>query len=277
MVTNEKGAGAMHSQLAALVQTRFEPVDPEVIDRTLTRLTKFPRAEIMRIAKRERGILCEHFPPQLADVVAQSFAAENVGVACVPASELPQLSKPRNALWIEPNEIGFGVPLDHRQVLEPINWLSVFVIHAELLADPHATSDLKPPSQDTAWGRMATVEPPKTKITQRFPNLDVVAIADSGKLVYFRLAQSRFAPGRMPWIKSEQSLAEKFHQILRLLVERSPEAIVSPDARALMATQQGSQHSLANTGAEERDERATANYMRWLLWLAMHRERVANT
>jgi hypothetical protein len=265
----------MNSQLAALVQTRFEPVDAEVIDRTLTRLTKLPRAEIMRIAKRERGILCEHFPPQLADQVAQSFAAENVGVACVPASELPQLAKPRHALWIEPNDEGFGVPLDHRQVLEPIAWLSVFVIHAEMLADPHTAAETKPTGGTTAWERMREVEPTKTKITQRFPNLDVIAIGDSGKFVYFRLAQSKFAPGRMPWIKSEQSLAEKFHQILGLLVQRSTAAIVSPDAQALLANRQGTKNSPAITGAEERDERATANYMRWLLWLAMHRERTA--
>jgi hypothetical protein len=263
----------MPSPFAALVQTRFEPIDPEVLEGTLARLTKLPRVEIIRIARRERGILSEQLPAAVCQQVAESLLAENIGVTSVPIEELPQLGKPRNALWIEPGEQGFGVPLDHRQVLEPIAWLSVFAIHAELMADKHATQEQTAANAIRERGLVANLA--KTRVNQRFPNVDVVAIGDSGKLVYFRIAQARFAPGRMPWIPAEQPLAEKFYHLLRVLVERSTAAVVSPEARKLLFNRTSSEHVLAELGVDDRDERATANYMRWLLWLAMHRERVA--
>lgn len=242
----------MQSQAnAALVQTRFENIEPDVLVQVLSRLTLLPRAEVLRIARKQRGILHEHLTTQVAAKLAMELNTLNIGATSVPAHELPELSKPRTALWIEPDEAGFGVPLDHLQVLERINWLSVFAIHAELLTDPQAKTD---------------------KISQRFPNVDVVAIGDSGKLIHFRISQPRFAPGRMPWIAAQQPLADKFYQLLELLIQRSTAAIISPTARRLLVERPASTHALAEHWLEEKDERTMANYLRWLVWLAMHRE-----
>lgn len=260
----------MTSFAVALVQTRFETIDPEVFEQVLARCTELPRAEILRITRRNRGILHETFPPVIAAAVAQQLTQLNVGVAAIPASSLPEISKPRSALWLEPDATGFGVPLDHRQVIERIDWLSVFAIHADLLPDPQAKPDKVAASLGSA--RPAVVTKSGSKLTQRFPNVDVVGVTAAGKLVHFRLAQTKFAPGRMPWLAPDRSLADKFYELLRLLVEQCTEAIVSPTARRLLVERPTNTHTLSEQWLEEKDERAMASYLRWLVWLAMHRE-----
>ena len=141
-------------------------------------------------------------------------------------------------------------------------------MHAELKQDPHAAQDKV--ATKSARERIFDAEP----LNPRFPAIDVVALSDAGKLVYFRMAQTRFAPGRMPWIPAEQSLADKFHYVMRTLVDRSTAAVVSPEARKLLLRRTSSDRipvDLApiDPSIDERDERATGNYLRWLLWLAM--------
>ena len=261
----------MTSSDAALVQTRFETIDPVIFEQVLAQATALPRAEIMRIARRQRGILHERLPPDAAAEVVQRLTQHNVGVVAVPAASLPEISKPRNALWLEPDASGFGVPLDHRQIIERIDWLSVFAIHADLLPDPQA----KPDKVAASLGSGAIAEAISNtgaKLTQRFPNVDVVGITDAGKLVHFRIAQTRFAPRRMPWLAPDRPLSHKFYELLRLLIEQSTAAIISPTARRMLLERPSNTHTLSEQWLEEMDERAMGTYMRWLVWLAMHRE-----
>lgn len=263
----------MFENAAAVAQTQFDNFDPEVFESVLARVTKLPRPEISRMARRERGILHENLPPPLATTIAEALTAAGIAVAAVPASELPPASKPRNALWIEPDETGFGVPLDHRQVLERIDWSGVFAIHAAMLRDPNAPVD-KP--KMTVREEAATALAAPTKLVEKFPNVDVVAVSAAGKFVHFRIAQSRFAPARMPWIAAEQPLLGRFYQLLELLVARSTTAMISPTARRMVHEKPDTTHKLADHWNEEQDERRSAGYLRWLVWLAMHHERQAS-
>jgi hypothetical protein len=177
---------------------------------------------------------------------------------------------------MEPDATGFGVPLDHRQIIERIDWLSVFAIHADLLPDPQA----KPDKIVASLGSGAIAEAIKNtgaKLTQRFPNVDVVGITDAGKLVHFRIAQAKFAPGRMPWLAPDRPLTDKFYELLRLLIEQSSAAIISPTTRRLLLERPSNTHTLSEHWLEEKDERAMVTYMRWLVWLAMHREQQLGT
>lgn len=260
----------MLANAAALVQTRFETIDPEILESVLTRATNLPRPEISRMARRERGILHENLPPVLATKIAEELTAAGVGASAVPAHELPPPSKPRGALWIEPDETGFGVPLDHRQVLERIDWSGVFAIHADMLRDRNAPAEKSPA---TARERAAVTLVAPTKLVERFPNVDVIAVSAAGKLIHFRIAQSRFAPARMPWIAAEQSLLERFYQLLSLLVTRSTSAVISPAVRRMLHERPDTTHKLADHWNDEQDDRKSTNYLRWLVWLAMHHER----
>lgn len=260
----------MFANAAAIVQTRFENFDPEVFENVLARATNLPRPEITRMARRERGILHENLPPVLAAKIAAELTAAGIGIVAVSVTELPPLSRPRSALWIEPDETGFGVPLDHRQILERIDWSGVFAIHADMLRDPTARPEPPPVS---ARERAAAALAAPSKLVERFPSVDVVAISVAGKLVHFRLAQARFAPARMPWIAPDQPLVVRFYQLLGLLIGRSTTAVISPAARRMLHEKPDPTHKLGDQWAEEQDERRTLNYLRWLVWLAMHHER----
>ena len=54
-------------------------------------------------------------------------------------------------------------------------------------------------------------------------------------------------------------------------------SIVSPTARRMLVERPGNTHTLSEQWLEDKDERAMATYMRWLVWLAMHREQQAAT
>lgn len=119
----------------AVIQTRFEPIEMDVLVSVLTQTGGIAHADASRVARRTRGILWEHFGKEQANAVCDQLTKRDIGVRVVPSAELPDLPDPRTIRWFELDPTEFRIPDGIRGETVPMEWSSVFVINVGQIAD----------------------------------------------------------------------------------------------------------------------------------------------
>ena len=127
----------MEQEPFALVQTRMELIDPDLLAGALAKHTSWPKADVNRLARRTRGILGTRFSRSEAQAVLAELKLAGVQTELVPAAQLVTLGPYQTVGWLEVSDAGLGVPLGIREEITLVPWPTVFVIHAGVIAALH--------------------------------------------------------------------------------------------------------------------------------------------
>ena len=253
----------------AVVQSKLERIDPAALESALMAGGKFPKADASRAARKARGFLAQRLTKSQADEIARRLIADGCSVRVLAMNELADAGKPVSVSWLRMTPGSLGVPLGAHDVVLDVPWTGVFVVNAGHL------SVLEEQSHEEVWrtsrGHQFT-DVKKTSRSERHPAVEVIGVSASGNLVYVRLIAVRMQGAKMPGIPLDQPRHLQFFEVLERLVTNATAALVSPETRKMLADRRADQTRTAGSLQFEADERALADYSRWLLQLVMFRE-----
>lgn len=259
----------MADETYAVMQTRLERIEPEVLEQALIIGGKLPKADASRAARRCRGFIVQRMPRAAADAIAQLLNAAGYAVRALPMAQLAELGKPVAVSWLRIDDVSLGIPMGGQQVLFDVPWSSVFVVNAGHLS----VLEQKSREVGTVDARgNPTVETKITPRSERHPALEIVALSAAGKLIYARLLSLRMQGQKMPGVPLDLPRRLQFFVVLDELVKRTTSAFVSPETRKMLVDRKADQSRADGSLQFEADERAFTDYSRWLLQLVMYRE-----
>lgn len=259
----------------AVVQERFETIDPEVLQSVLLEQGGLTRPDASRVARHEHGILWEHFTREQAEHVCQALRGRGVSVRCVPADQLPVLERPRTIRWLEVGEDALTIPGPLEQTIR-IDWNCVFVISSGQVGEIIDKLVPRKPS-DQAYMRRATplVHYEHHRESKRVSVTDLIAVSEENRYLHLRLPAHEMAYGRIfPTATAEvHSSFQKYVELVEQLVARSTSAVISPHTRELLETRREPPSHAGRTASwASLDDLAFERYNRWLLQLVVFRE-----
>ena len=255
----------------AVVQSRFETIDPELLAETITANTRWPRADVQRLARKTHGILGTTFSEVEARGICRALEQAGFLARVVPAAKLMKLPRARSIAWLDVSDAALGVPLDaFQESATPVAWNAVFVIHAATIATLNETGEIVDVEPAGERGPVQEFQRDAFGLTQ--PTLGLVGMSAGSGMIHGRLSLQRFFRGRMPWLQGELSQEEQFRVVLGQLIAHSPQAVVSPAARRMVVTPLKQIRERTATSRILQDERAFQGEMNWLLQLLSFRE-----
>ena len=253
----------------AVVQSKLERIEPAELENALMTGGKFPKADASRAARKARGFLAQRLTKSQADEIAKRLIAVGYSVRVLPMNELADAGKPASVAWLRMTPGSLGVPLGAHDVLLDMPWTGVFVVNAGHL------SVLEEQTHEEVWrtshGQRFT-DIKKTSRSERHPAVEVIGVSTAGNLVYVRLISVRMQGVKMPGIPLDQPRHLQFFEVLERLVTNATAALISPETRKMLADRRADQTRTDGSLQFEADERALADYSRWLLQLVMFRD-----
>lgn len=256
----------------AVVQTRFEKIEPAVLRAALIESGGVLAADAGLQSRRVQGILGEQFTAEQAQQVAAQLAAQGHAVRVLPSESLPRLEKPRPVRWLTLGAEQVEIPWGHHGEMWPVLWSSVFVVSSGQIAKTKE--------------RRESVRKPRTSSRQRYPTIeehvyqrseyvhvtDLIAIAENGQVLNVRLPAREMAYKRILGPGPVRNSFAKYLELLSVLVERSNEAIIPPSTRKLLVERKERYRTEEGGSRESSDELRFRAFNRWLLQLAILRE-----
>ena len=260
----------MSDGMFAVVQSKLERIDPAALESALIVGGKFPKADASRAARKVRGFLAQRLAKPQADEIAKRLLADGYSVRVMAMNELADAGKAISVTWLRMTPESLGVPLGAHETILDVPWTGVFVINAGHL------SVLEQQVQEGevfhyGHGQWIT-ETKRTSQSERHPAVEVIGVSGAGSLVYLRLVSVRLQGSKMPGIPLDQPRHVQFFEVLERLVNGATAAFISPETRKLLADRRADRTRTEGTLQFEADERAFADYSRWLLQLVMFRE-----
>lgn len=255
----------------AVVQERFEKIDAECLAEILREHGGLTRTDAARVARREQGILWERFERDEAQRVVAALSAQDYATRAVPADSLPQLQKPRTVRWLEIGDDTVGVPWGIHQETISVPWPCVFVISAGDVGEVVEKIVPKSARYDPYRGRTVKEEEVQRE-TRSVPVTDVIAVAEDGKYVHFRLASNDLAFDRILESPPTTTSYQKYVDVVGELIARSTSAVVSPQTRRLVVERKEKYSAPRSADWAGIDQLAFEKYNRWLLQLVVFNE-----
>jgi hypothetical protein len=260
----------MSDGMFAVVQSKLELIDPAALESALIQGGKFPKADASRAARKVRGFLAQRVTKPQADEIAKRLIADGYNVRVLAMNELADAGKPLSVAWLRMTPEAVGVPVGAHETILEVPWTSVFVINAGHLSV--VETDIRE-GEVFRYGRgHAITEIKKTARSERYPALELIGVSNSGQLVYARLLSVRMQGAKMPGIPLDVPRHVQFFEVLERLVLNARAAFISPETRKMLADRKADRTHSEGTLQFEADERALAEYSRWLLQLVMFRE-----
>lgn len=265
------------TQPFAVIQTRFERIDPECLRDVLFRDGGLARADASRVANRHRGIIGEKFTHGQATLIVQQLLGQGYQVCAVPSDSLPVLERPRVVRWCEMSDEALVIPEGIRGQTLAVAWPSIFVVNIGLINDarPSAAAEYSPgygsirePDDTTEY-----LAPVYSNRSHYLQVVDLIAIDSGGRLVYIRLPSRKLEYHRILGNCAKMQLFERFQKVVAMLVERSTEAIVAPATRKLIVQRGDDSLKITCEHGQFAEERELHHHDRWLLTLAIRSER----
>ena len=256
----------------ALIQTRFERIAPEELRNALVSHGGMTHADASRSAHRDRGILGSRFSESQANAVAEELSIRGYKVGVVPAKSLPNLGKPRTIHWCEFADEALHIPEGLQGETASIDWLSIRVINAGLVADFEATA-----TSEYLPGALSVVGPSDTAeagspVWEQHSHylcvVDMIAMHQPGPLIYLRLPAHELVYQRIIGDCGGMQLLERFQKVLEQLIQRSTKAIVAPDARKMLVRRTNESWVADSDLRNFAEASEFEQYDKWLLALA---------
>jgi hypothetical protein len=183
---------------------------------------------------------------------------------------LADADKPISVAWLRLTPEAVGVPIGAHEAILDVPWSGVFVINAGHLSVVETDAQ---EGEVFRYGRGYSItEIKKTSRSERYPALELIGVSTAGKLVYLRLLSLRMQGSKMPGIPLDQPRHMQFFEVLKRLMANARTAFVSPETRKMLIDRKADRTRSDGTLQFEADERALAEYSRWLLQLVMFRE-----
>ena len=257
----------------AIVQERFEQIDPEVLRQVMVDHGGLNRIDATRLARKAQGVLWERFTMRQAQQVATELNHHDYRVRPVPAKDLVKLDKPRTVRRLEFFEDHFDIPWDlHRSVSIP--WLNVFVISAAETRELVEKRRERPsrgtgrPTGEAAYVTETEIE----RSSKRISVTDIVALTAVGGFAHFRLPAHELHYNRILTDAASYRPYERYLMVLQRIGDSSKQAIVSPRTRHILVERQ-EPRSLAGTEDQVHVEEMNLDrYNEWLMQLVRFRE-----
>jgi hypothetical protein len=257
----------------AVIQTRFEHINPEVLREAFVSQAGMPHADASQAAHRDRGILGETFSESQAHAVADRLAERGYGVDVVPADSLPSLGKPRIIHWCELGEESLRVPQGLQGDTAAISWQSIRVVNAGLIAEfeKTATPEYLPQTLSVVGPDNAAEEnePVWQKHSHYLCVVDLIALDDNGCWIYLRLPAHQLSYRRILGDCAGMQLLERFQTVLEALIERSTQAVISPDAERILRGRKRESKIATGDLRHFAEQHEFDQYDQWLLVLAL--------
>ncbi|MCH7725770.1 MAG: hypothetical protein IH991_04715 [Planctomycetes bacterium] len=257
--------------LYAVVQERFEKIDPERLLTVLREQGRLTRTDAARVARSEQGILWERFQFNEAQDVVGALASHDYAARVVPAESLPKLDKPRMVRWLEIGEDALRVPWTMHQETIPVPWPCVFVISAGEVGEVTEKFVTTGVRFDANQGMIPDRE--VERASRRVSVTDLIAIAEDGQYLHIRLPAKELVYDRIlgPSERIQNSF-QRYLAVLDELVARSSAAIVSPKTRRLLVDRKEKYEAERSAAWSSLDKMAFEKYNRWLLQLVVFSE-----
>jgi hypothetical protein len=254
----------------AVVQAKFEPIEPAALEDALMTGGKIPKADASRAARRARGFLAQRLTRPQADEIAQRLIARGYSVRVLAMNDLADAGKPVSVAWLRMTPESLGVPIGGQETIHDIPWSGVFVVNAGHLSVLEQQVQEKDVFR-TSRGHAIT-EYQRTSHSERHPALEIIGVSNAGSLIYLRLLSLRMQGNKMPGIPLDQPRHMQFFEVLERVVHGATAAFISPETRKMLADRRADRTRTEGSVQFEADERAFAEYSRWLLQLVMFRE-----
>lgn len=254
------------SELYALVQTRFQNIDPLQFTGILTRTLRWPKVDIQQAGRRSQGILGVRFTREEAEAIQRELAQHHFETAVLPAARLMQLAGQRCVAWLDVRPDGLGVPDDLiTDDTTFVPWSSLVVLHAALVAVPQEESAIV---EGVDLNRQApSYEFHRESFGVIQPQLALLGLSAAGQMVHVRLSLAKFFAARMPWLADADGPQEQFRRLLDRLSDSSSQAIQSPSVRELIDRPMYGVGERTPRSRVDRDLQAFQHQMNWLLQL----------
>lgn len=260
----------------AVVQTKFERIDPEVLRKVLVEQGDFVPVDAARIARKVRGVLTDRLSIQQAAAVCQTLTSRGYSVQSLPVTSLAPEGKARVVRWFEMDEQEIRFPWGYRGDVNKIPWPSVFVISAGQVSEVKEHETEK--ANRYASSRMGIlVERETQQRSERIDVTEMICVAESGAFLHVRFPYHEMNYVRVLGEHVAGSAFERYLVMLDVLVSRSTSALISPETTRLL--QERKQHYESSDGdfARLAEEKEFAAYNRWLLQLVLMSEGFCQT
>lgn len=254
----------------AVIQTRFETVDPATLRDVLVTFGGATRTDAGQTARRARGILGERFTPDQARAVVAELTRHDYGVQVVPAESLPKLSAPRLVRWCEFTDQEFRVPDGYRGDVAAVTWSCVFVVSAGQIAELKTETTPHFPARTTVSQHTHAVhyEPAVYRKESRYVHIvDVIGVDLEDRFHHVRLPAHELAYRRILGDRPPGRSFERFLEVVETLVVRSTNAVISPATRKLLVERNDQSRTVPGALGHMVEERTVRQYNRWLLML----------
>jgi len=259
----------MSEGMFAVVQSKLERIDPAALESALIVGGKFPKADASRAARKVRGFLAQRLAKPQADEIAKRLIADGYSVRVMAMNELADAGKAISVTWLRMMPESLGVPVGAHDTVLDVPWSGVFVVnagHLSVLEQKHRETE------SVDFRGFPRYETKNVSQSERHPAVEVIGVSGAGSLVYLRLVSVRLQGSKMPGIPLDQPRHVQFFEVLERLVNGATAAFISPETRKLLADRRADRTRTEGTLQFEADERAFADYSRWLLQLVMFRE-----
>lgn len=259
----------------ALVQESLAEIDPQVLQDALIEHGKMALADASRAARKNRGILTEHLTLQQAAAVCGALKQRGFEVRAVPTEKLPPKLKPRLTRWLEIEHDALLLPMRTTGPVARVPWQNVFVVNAGQVAELKEEERLETKTRMT-WRNGAVVtdfEFESDKISEMVHVTEIIATAESGKLVHARLPARGMNYNRILGPEtSSQGYFKKYLTLVERIVHHSTAALVSPETLELLRERDMNREKREGDYHVYAEERRFSEYTRWLLQLVIFRE-----
>lgn len=259
----------MTDELFAVVQAKFERIEPELLEQALIAGGRIPKADASRAARRNRGFLAQRLARVQAEGIAKLLIGSGHAVRVLPMGQLADVGKPVSVTWLRIQPQSLGVPLGMQEVILEMPWTSVFVVNAGHLSV--LEQKFREVEGIDVRGR-PVVETKTSSRSERHPAVEVLGVSASGSLVYLRLVSLRMQGNKMPGVPLDLPRHMQFFYVLEQLVQNATLAFISPETRKMLADRKADRSKTEGSLQFEADERAFTDYSRWLLQLVIFRE-----
>src|SRR5688572_10936736 len=120
----------MAAELFAVVQSKFERIDPALLENAFMAGAGMPKADAVRAARRSRGFLIQRLARPQADGIASLLTQAGHAIRVMPMQELADVGKPISVTWLRFQPEALGVPMGAQDLVLDIPWPAVFVVNA---------------------------------------------------------------------------------------------------------------------------------------------------
>lgn len=259
----------------AVVQTRFETIDAEVLRTVLVEQGGFVPVDAGRIARKVRGVLTDRLSFQQAAAVCQALTSNGYAVQAIPVTSLAPEGKARVVRWFEMDQQEVRIPWGYHGHVNRIPWPSVFVISAGQVSEvkQHETEHVN------RYGSTRTgtlVEHNTQRHSERIEVAELICVAESGAFHHVRFPYHEMNYQRIFGEPVAGTSFERYLMLLDALVRQSTSALVSPETTRLLKERKQHYESSDGDFAHFAEEKEFAAYNRWLLQLVLMSEGFCN-